>query len=359
MKRTLSVMVLVLGAVIIFIGAVLTILTVSEYRPDDIEELAIAGSSKIHPSIGQQIRIMSWNLGYGGLGDNADFFMDGGKMVYTASKERIRENLDREIEAIDRISPDIFFAQEIDIASSRSYMTDEIRYLSENSASQVFEGQSAYAPNYKVGYVPVPIPPIGKVDAGIATFSRYEMQSSERVSLPCPFKWPLKIINLKRCLEVSRLPVDGSDKELVLVNLHLEAYDNGEGKIAQTRMLKDILLEEVEKGNYVIVGGDFNQIFSNINSKFPVDESLWQPGVINVSDFGDDMLLLMDEDVASCRSLDRPLADAKSREPSDFQYYIIDGFMVSNNIEVKNMHTEDLSFISSDHNPVIMDFVLK
>ena len=34
-----------------------------------------------------------------------------------------------------------------------------------------------------------------------------------------------------------RVPIEGTDRELVLVNLHLEAYDDGEGKIAQTRQL--------------------------------------------------------------------------------------------------------------------------
>ena len=38
---------------------------------------------------------------------------------------------------------------------------------------------------------------------------------------------------------------------LVAVNLHLEAYDDGEGKAAQTAMLFDILEEEYAKGNYV------------------------------------------------------------------------------------------------------------
>ena len=50
------------------------------------------------------------------------------------------------------------------------------------------------------------------------------------MQLPCPFSWPTRIANLKRCLLVERIPIADSDKELVLVNLHLEAYDDGEGK---------------------------------------------------------------------------------------------------------------------------------
>lgn len=44
------------------------------------------------------------------------------------------------------------------------------------------------------------------------------------------------------------------------------AYDDGEGKLAQTKMLSDLLQKEVEKGNYVIAAGDFNQSFSNVDT---------------------------------------------------------------------------------------------
>ena len=44
----------------------------------------------------------------------------------------------------------------------------------------------------------------------------------------------------------------------MLVNLHLEAYDDGEGTDAQTAALKSFLEQEYAKGNYVIAGGDYN-----------------------------------------------------------------------------------------------------
>ena len=57
------------------------------------------------------------------------------------------------------------------------------------------------------------------------------------------------------------MPLEGTDKELVLINFHLEAYDSGEGKIAQSKMLAEKLESEYQQGNYVIAGGDFNQTF--------------------------------------------------------------------------------------------------
>ena len=58
-----------------------------------------------------------------------------------------------------------------------------------------------------------------------------------------------------------RIDVNETDKQLVIINLHLEAYDDGSAREKQMKVLKDIMVKEYEKGNYVIVGGDFNQTF--------------------------------------------------------------------------------------------------
>ena len=92
-----------------------------------------------------------------------------------------------------------------------------------------------------------------------------------------------------------------------------------------------------------------------MDSAFEVSDGMWEPGVIDVSDFGDDFQLLMDADTASCRSLDQPYEGA---DQDTFQYYIIDGYIVSNNIEVSSVETQDLGFEYSDHNPVVLKATL-
>ena len=64
----------------------------------------------------------------------------------------------------------------------------------------------------------------------------------------------------------------------------------------------------------------------------------------------------MDPDVHTFRSLDRPYSGA---DKDTFQYYVIDGFIVSSNIEVQSVETRDLGFVNTDHNPVLMECVLK
>ena len=46
-------------------------------------------------------------------------------------------------------------------------------------------------------------------------------------------------------------------------------------------------------------------------------------------------------------------------DKDDFQFYMIDGFIVSNNIKVKKIKTKQLDFKNTDHNPVVLDIRLK
>ena len=339
-------------ALALVIMIVLVVFMLAEYGPAEKETVAEDPGAEAVLATGTPISLVSWNCGYGALGDNADFFMDGGKSVYTADKSRVESNLAGIRDALQAMNPDLCILQEVDINSSRSYGTDERKVLRE----AIPGASEAFAYNFNALFVPYPLPPIGHVESGLYTTSRAGFRLAERISLPCPFSWPVRLVNLKRCLLVSRYPVKGTDRELVLINLHLEAYDQGEGKEAQTRQLVLFMQEEYEKGNYVIAGGDFNQRFTNIDqSAYPVYADKWAPGEISPEEFGSDFTLLADNSVPTCRSLDRPYAGA---DREGFQYYLIDGFIISANVRAERVETLDEGFVCSDHNPVRLQFIL-
>lgn len=351
-RASIGIGVTVLVFLILF-AALVIYLSVTEFRPKQTTELTVKSNRTDKIRTGQDTTLMTWNIGNAVLGDNADFFMDGGTHVKTSSKERMQQNLRGISDYIKTSSPDIMFIQEIDISSDRSYRENQEEIL----MKEVSGYSSSFAGNYVCRFVPFPLPPLGKMHSGIDTLSKYNVSSAVRESLPVPFSWPVRLANLKRCLLISRIPVEGSDKELVLINLHLEAYDDGEGKAAQTDMLRTLIEKERAKGNYVIAGGDFNQTFSDAaNDSFPKIDGLWHAGQIDNSEFSSQWQMLMDEDTPSCRSLDRPFA-GESRD--HFQFYQIDGLIVSDNIEVKDYYVDDLNFVLSDHNPLHMTFSLK
>lgn len=347
-----AIFIIVLIITIIFTGLI-AFISLTEYKPDKVERISLYGNASKEVKKDETIKIMSWNIGYGALGDNADFFMDGGNHVLTSSKERVNKNIKSISGEIRKQSPDITMIQEVDKDSRRSYHINQVKKL-ENS---IRGSEYSYARNYKAAFVPYPMPPLGKMDSGIMTISRFKADSSKRVSLPVSFTWPVRTVNLKRCLLVSRTKVEGTGKELVYINLHLEAYDKGAGKKAQTRALNRILKKEASKGNYVIAAGDFNQTFNNVDiNEYKVRKGLWKPGIIDISDYDSALNFVMDSATPTCRSLDRPL---KGADKSKFQYYVIDGMVYSSNIEMFYCKTIDIGFRNSDHNPVVAEIKLK
>ena len=351
-RKTGKIVGIIVAVLVVFVAALVGFLTVTEYDPPATQEVEVHGTARGELAAGDDISVVTWNIGYGGLSAEADFFMDGGSGVRTISHDGVLANLSGIEKELAFLDPDFVFLQEVDQDSERTYGINERARL----ATAFSPGYtSAYALNYDVAYVPYPLPPIGSVESGIMTLSSVQASSATRVQLPCPFSWPVRLGNLKRCLLVERIPIQGSDTELVLVNLHLEAYDDGEGKAAQTAQLASLLQEERAKGNYVIAGGDFNQSFSNVDtSAYPLlGDEYWQCGYIDVNSLGDGFTAAMDATTPTCRSLDRPYDGS---EP--FQFYLIDGFIVSDNLRIDALETIDAGFEFTDHNPVLLNATL-
>ena len=300
-KQFFKVLLRVVIVLVICFAALLLILTITEYKPEDVEEVTIEGEASAKaPVPGEPLTILTWNTGYGGLGDDADFFLDGGHHVRAEKQDRVYENLEAMLQQVLAIDPDIVLLQELDINSTRSYNTNQLHGWQDGLQGY----ESTFGTNYRTLFVPYPLPPIGRVDAGIMTFSRFEISEAQRIQLPCPFSWPIRLVNLKRCLVVNRIPLEGTEKELVVINLHLEAYDDDEEKIAQMAMLREILEAEAAAGNYVIAGGDFNQTFSSVDlTNYPTYEGRWTSYIIDESEFGHGWQFVMDDALPSCRSL--------------------------------------------------------
>ncbi len=345
LRFLLTLILIVLAAVAVLLGW----LSFTEYKPAPVEELEVtrSGGAGAVPAVGE-LHILSWNIGYAGLGAESDFFMDGGKNARAADSATVNRYLEGIADTLRSSGADFTLLQEVDTDSSRTYGIDE--------RTPLRAGESVFAYNYACPFVPVPWPPLGRVNSGLFTLSEYGIGRAERIALPCPFSWPLSTANLKRCLLVTWLPIEGTDRQLVLVNLHLEAYDSGEGKIAQTKQLCEFIESEYLKGNYVIAGGDFNQTFPDTLTRFPVlHYQFWTPGVIEQDDIPAGWSFAYDTLVPSCRLLNQPY------DPSDLsntQHYVIDGYIVSPNVEVQRVETLDLGFEDSDHNPVALDVIL-
>lgn len=356
-KKILKIIITPIALILLLFVVYMALLIITDYRAKPVEEVSVSSNHKDKTlQENESYSIMTWNIGYGALGKDADFFMDGGESVISSDKETIKNNLSEISMIIEAEDTDFLFLQEVDKLSKRSHFINELDYFSD----EIKGYSTAYGVNYRCLYVPYPWPTLGHVDSGIVTMSKYSVAEVNRIALPSTFTFPMSMCNLKRCLLVERVPVEGSEKELVLVNLHLEAFDDGAAKVAQTEQLRLLLKEEFEKGNYVIAGGDFNQRFSICDdSAYPViNDEVWMPGEINTETFDDTFTFVTDSSVPTCRSLDRPLA-GNDASYDKFQYYVIDGYIISDNVSVDEIRTVNQGFRNADHNPVYMRFTLK
>jgi len=348
--KILKLLGLVVLAAIIFFGLFLAYSTITYYNPQ--KELTL--SENTIPDtipVDSTLKVISWNIGYAGLGDNMDFFYDSGKKVRD-TYERTITNLDSINRFLKRNASSTFILiQEVDLHSKRTYYMNEMdTFLAGNKY------YSALAPNYVVKFVPVPpTEPMGQVTSGVLSLSKYKPSSSKRYSYPGQFGWPTRLFNLRRCMLVNRYPTDNG-KELVLINTHMSAFDDGSLKKQEMLFLRDFILGEYDNGNYVVVGGDWNQSpptfrLNTFGENYKVD-------FFKLTNISDDFIpkswsWVYDPTAPTNRYVNKPYS------PETTYKTIIDIFLVSPNVEVIQNHTFNLNFKSSDHNPITISFKLR
>ncbi len=338
------------------LGAFLLFSTMTVYSPPKVMELsAISTPVNFENAVPTKFSVLTWNIGYAGLDASEDFFMDGGTMSMPPNKEVVEENMKGIKSFLKSHQTNFISLQEVDENSARSYGINEISEISH----MLKDHFGYYALNYKVNFVPVPLShPMGNVKSGIALFTKYKPLKVERWSFPGDYSWPVSLFQLKRCFIASWYNVENSNKKLVYVNLHLSAFDKG-GTLRKTQLdyLKRFMLLEYEKGNYVIVGGDWNNMmpgitlhhfkfttplkYLDIYMNFPKD---WTPKGWKWA---------YDPSTPSLRSDEKPYVKGENFTT------IIDGFLVSPNVNILSVKTFDLEFKNSDHNPVEMEIELE
>ncbi len=338
------------GVLLLFCLLVLLFLafcTVGDYKPKSYEKISKGNSRQVVPDT---FSVFTWNTGYAGLNREMDFFYDGGVQV-RPTKEKVEDNLSKITTLIGTINADFNFLQEVDLCAKRSYQIDEYQHY-RNAFPNLY---ASFATNYKVKYVPLPIrEPMGGVEAGLVTLGKYEAVETTRHAYPFNFSWPLRVFMLDRCFLETRYP-SKNGKELVLINTHNSAFDkNGKLRIPELCMLRDYMVGEYEKGNYVIAGGDFNQCPVGLESKFEgelfdFDEFIMIPDTLFPSDWNFEY----DNSVPTNRRANIPYERGKTKVT------LLDFFITSPNVSCVECEGIDLSFQNSDHNPVFARFSLR
>ncbi|MEN8201420.1 MAG: endonuclease/exonuclease/phosphatase family protein [Bacteroidota bacterium] len=334
----LYLLIILAGAFLLF----LVFATVDDYRPEKVTSyLNNNPSDQIADT--SELNLLIWNIGYAGLDASMDFFYDGGEQM-RPDEEGVLNNMNGISSTLSTfVNYECILLQEVDKNSKRSYHINEYEVIKNLFKDYHF----SFGKNYNVAFVPIPLKePMGKVESGLMTLSKHSPLSVERHSFPGNYSWPMKLFMLDRCFLVNRFVMDNG-KELIIVNTHNSAYDDGSLRSMQMSFMKTFLLGEYRKGNYVIVGGDWNQTPHGFAPELPSHHF----DTINLTyvekDYpGPEWIWAFDPQLPTNRRVASPYDRSSSLTT------VIDYYLLSPNVQIEEVETIDVDFKYSDHQPV-------
>ena len=156
-----------------------------------------------------------------------------------------------------------------------------------------------------------------------------------------------------RCFILERFHLDNG-KDLLLINTHNSTFDDGSLRRIELEALKSLMLEEFQKGNYVVTGGDWNS-----------NPPGYMINTISNGDVAKEILPRLEGEFlpAGWKWAFDPLMPTnrdvdQSYVKGSTKTTIIDFFALSPNIELLSVKTVNTSFEYTDHNPVLLQFRL-
>ena len=379
-KRILIISGIAIGTVILGAAGYVGYVLISYKRIGDKTLSVDSHSSLEEVKVGETYKAMSYNIGFGAYSQDYTFFLDtgydaNGKATcghYSTAKNKktVEFNTNGAIKATTDETPDFVYFQEVDTNSTRSYKVNQDKKITEAYANY----DHVHAVNFHSPFLPYPLYDMhGYVNAGLTTVSKYKIQYAERKQYTISSSLS-KFFDLDRCFSIGAVKVDNG-KTLYIVNSHMSAYDKGgEIRAKQVEELNAFLTEK--KNDYVVIGGDWNHDLLTNNPDFSYDATNNRPFGMTlktpdwVSFFFDDnkkspliegYSVVASDNGPTCRNNDIEW------DPDVTFRCAVDGFIVSNNIEVishKNIQTKNGNknidgFAFSDHEPTMLEFRLK
>ena len=386
LKRTLITVGAVLGCAVLAVGGYAVYL-IASYNRIGNQTLAVdTKATATQAKVGETYTAVSYNIGFGAYSQDYTFFMDEG---YDAagnktcghygkakSKETVEFNTNGAILTAQKQNPDFVMFQEVDTRSTRSHVVNQDQRIKEAFATY----DHVHCVNFHTAFLPLPLYDMhGESHSGLTTVSRFKITAAERKEYTVTDSLS-KLFDLDRCFSVQKVAVENG-KSLYVVNSHMSAYTNPAVREKQVQEMNAFLQSVKDAGDYVIVGGDFNHDLLTNNPEFPYTEvagnrpfgeTKKNPDWISQyfdkdgkSPLIEGFKVVASDNAPSCRNNDIEY------EPGKTYICMVDGFIVSNNIEVvahETVQTQDsrkeygnkgyAGFAYSDHDPVKVQFKL-
>ncbi len=312
----------------------------------DYGMLDIVGNDN-KPVANKTLSLTTWNIGYAALGAKANFAADGGNDLRALKRAEIAiaaEEIGREAATFDT---DMILFQEL---AQANYLTRQVKVI-ESIETHLKRYSASFWEGLRLPYVPKFL----QLSHGMGIYSRFGIEETHALKMPAEPGSMFAGIKKHYAITLTDLPIEGSDKKWVIINVHLSAFDEGANiRQAQIRAVFDTAQQEYSRGNYVIIGGDWNMRLSKTDfphiakgeNKFVVHE-------FPIDRLPEDWSIAADDDVPTVRALHKPYIQGVNNT------MIIDGFVVSPNVAIDSVKTKDLQFEHTDHHPVTGVFSVK
>lgn len=283
------------------------------------------------------LELVSWNIGYAGMGRESDFLLDNGTSLRPRSKQLVLKNLKGILETIGTMDAGILLLQEVAGPSWNTFGVDVFRGLRREFGAYHWY----FDPDITISLADE----YHGIVNGNATASILEPRSVE--------SYPLSREDGLIGKEYAALAttIEREDGVCTILNIHLSAFDPRDSGLRERQLSEVMGLARglYERGEHVVIGGDWN--LRLVQTQFPhttAPEDLFWIRDLDPSYIPKGWQVVVDPTVPTVRTAERPYMEGENHS------LIIDGFILSPNVRVEQIRTLDLKFEYSDHQPVLL-----
>ena len=336
-------MYLATALIVLLLALALAVWLVNRLTPIDFG--AIRSTPAPEPrTAGDTLSVLTWNIGFAGLGARADFIIDGGKHLRALRRHEIDEAAEAIGDTLPGFDAEVILLQEM---AGPGFLTRGV-----DVRKSVLSRLAQHGTHFWADFRTLLIPPPLRIEHGMLTAATLRDGAPKILELPQDARLYGGALKKYYAGLMTTYPIGDTGRNWVLINIHLSAFDEGARTRAnQIYALKEIARKAYARGDHVIIGGDWNLRLSP--AAFPhttaAKDLFW------VHDVPADALpegwhWAVDHTVPTVRTMQKPFVRGENFT------FVIDGFAVSPNVEILDVTATDLGFEQTDHHPVLGRF---
>ncbi len=332
---------IIFGAIVLY-GIVVTVVNRGAVLSARTVDFSSASRAKMR--MPDTVSVGTWNLGYAGLGRESDFAVDGGENLFPPSRAIVDKNIEQITEVAGQLATNVQFFQEVSYSGPLSLWKSVATPLENTAGSNVFW----WRPDISSQLLPWPI----RLKHGTVITTDLKATTGELFPIVGEPEPLFGFLNRQYGMQVLKMPGATESIEWAFINIHLSAFDDGgDLRRQQIDSVFSYAKSLYEAGFHVVIGGDWNMELAE--TAFPhqtSDEDLFWIHRFPQESIPEGWKLAIDTSLPTVRTVNQAFVRGEN------YLTIIDGFVVSPNVEVVSVSTTDTDFEMSDHMPVIGNF---